>query len=199
MRCGEIEERAMASLQRRRDGESSSVVVIGYGNTLRHDDAVGCLVADAVHDRASPQVRAISAFQLTPELAAELAAARLAIFVDARAGSSASGVLSEEIGPMVEGSPSLVHAITPRFLLGLSLAIFGCCPRSWSVSVPCHDFSFGEGLSSAAEQGRRDALGVIGGLIDQMSDPEPEPDLSLPCPIPVDRNGTPTLYPGSCP
>ena len=58
------------------DSRTASILVIGYGNTLRRDDAVGCLIADEVACWQRPGVRSMSVAQLTPELAAELAAAR---------------------------------------------------------------------------------------------------------------------------
>jgi Ni,Fe-hydrogenase maturation factor len=50
----------------------SAILVIGYGNELRGDDAIGQWVA-----------RAVAAHQLTPELAEDLAHTDYAVFVDA--------------------------------------------------------------------------------------------------------------------
>ena len=69
----------------------------------------------------------------------------------------------------------MVHAISPRFLLGLCQAAFGRCPRAWLVSVPGSDFSFGEGLSAVADLGMRQALGTIERLIARAGSPEPGP------------------------
>ena len=66
------------------DSRTDSILVIGYGNTLRQDDALGCLIADEVGRWQRTGVRSMSLAQLTPELAAELAAAETAVFVDAR-------------------------------------------------------------------------------------------------------------------
>ena len=46
-------------------------LVIGYGNTLRGDDGVGVLVADAL-EGWNQAVRTLSVQQLTPELAADI-------------------------------------------------------------------------------------------------------------------------------
>src|SRR5690349_11507086 len=62
---------------------SVSTLVIGYGNDLRGDDAVGQRVAMAVARWRRPGVMAIAAHQLTPELATWLVRAKFAIFVDA--------------------------------------------------------------------------------------------------------------------
>src|SRR5947208_15429626 len=62
---------------------SVSILVVGYGNELRGDDAAGPRIAREVAAWGLPQVRTLAAHQLTPELAAELAHADAAIFVDA--------------------------------------------------------------------------------------------------------------------
>ncbi len=61
-----------------------SVLVIGYGNTLRGDDGAGCYVAERLcalnHE---PGLKVLSLHQLTPELAQPVAEAGLVIFIDA--------------------------------------------------------------------------------------------------------------------
>jgi Ni,Fe-hydrogenase maturation factor len=62
---------------------SLSTLVIGCGNDLRGDDALGPLAATAVAAWDMPGVQALAVHQLMPELAEALAEADLAIFVDA--------------------------------------------------------------------------------------------------------------------
>jgi hydrogenase maturation protease len=135
--------------------------VIGFGNTLRRDDAVGYQIAQQAERLWSPRIRAIALQQLTPEVVAELAQADRAIFVDARPAVSSLPVCAEAIEPLEQGSASLVHAVTPRFVLGLCKALYGRCPRSWMIAVPAADFQFGEGLSAIAREGIPQALAVI--------------------------------------
>ena len=66
---------------------------------------------------------------------------------------------------MEQGSASLVHAMMPRFLLGLCRALYGRCPRSWMIAVPAADFQLGEGLSAIAREGIPQALAVIERLL----------------------------------
>jgi hypothetical protein len=64
------------------------VLVVGYGNPLRGDDAVGWRVAESiVSDPRLAGAHVMTAHQLLPELAVELGEAGLAVLVDARAGS----------------------------------------------------------------------------------------------------------------
>ncbi len=67
---------------------SDELLVIGYGNPLRGDDGVGPAVSGAIAVLGLPGVRALSVHQLTPELAAEAAGARVAVFVDAAVDST---------------------------------------------------------------------------------------------------------------
>ena len=97
----------------------------------------------------------------------------MAIFVDARVDAPSAGVRVEKVVPLDEGAVSLVHGITPRSLLRLSLSLFGRCPPCWMVSIPAEDFSYGEGLSRLASEGMREALGAVAALIDPQTEPNP--------------------------
>jgi len=172
---------------------AARIVLIGFGNTLRRDDGLGCLVADEVARWNHTQVSALSVPQLTPELTIAVAEADMVIFVDARAGKGHTQVHVEFLEPMGEGTVSMIHSLSPQWLLGLTRAAFHRCPRAWLVSVPAEDFTFGEGLSARAELGRRDALELIKTLITAFAGREPQ---SLPaCPI-VDAEHSPPSCPG---
>lgn len=82
------------------------VIVIGYGNTLRSDDGAGQKVAEILASWHLPQVRSISVHQLTPELAAPIAEAELAIFVDVYQVEVTSELANshDHIAPLVKGS-----------------------------------------------------------------------------------------------
>jgi hydrogenase maturation protease len=145
--------------------EDGIVLVIGYGNMLRADDGVGPRVAMAAASWEWPGLTAMAVPQLTPELAEPLAAAELAIFVDARLAGGEGAVEVLPLAP--SGSPGrLGHASDPRSLLALSREIYGRSPRSWLVTVPTADLSLGEGLSLIAERGAEEALKRIAALIE---------------------------------
>ena len=153
------------------------MVVVGYGNDLRGDDALGPLAATAVAEWDMPAVQALAVHQLMPELAESLAEADLAIFVDARVPTPP--LLRQDRGPggereaIVSVQPieaaaidsALGHTGDPRALLALTKALYGRCPESWSITVPACSFAFGAGLSPAAERGLAAALQQIRNLI----------------------------------
>jgi hydrogenase maturation protease len=143
----------------------ATILVIGYGNALRGDDGVGPRVAATVAGWGRPDLEALGVHQLTPELAVPLAAAELAIFVDARLAGAGEAV---EIRPLEPAFPQQTfgHRGDPRSLLALAGAIYGRHPRAWSVTVPAANLALGEGLSPTAEDGLEVALRRISNLID---------------------------------
>ena len=148
--------------------------MIGYGNELRGDDAIGPRVAELMAARALPGVRAISARQLTPELAEQLAHAGLAIFVDAYPAAHAGepAVLARPLTPADVGA-ALVHTSDPRALLALALALYGRAPPAWQVAAPAVTFDLGAPLSPTAEQGIDAALARIVELAQQADEVSP--------------------------
>jgi Ni,Fe-hydrogenase maturation factor len=165
---------------------SLSTLVIGCGNDLRGDDALGPLAATAVAAWDMLGVQALAVHQLMPELAEALAEADLAIFVDARVPTLARkreqlsphlpawergmGGEGEKIVSVQPIEPAAVdsalgHTGDPRALLALTKALYGRCPLAWSITVPARSFAFGAGLSPAAERGLAAALQQISDLI----------------------------------
>lgn len=143
----------------------SSVVVIGYGNALRGDDAVGLHVAAAVDEWELPDVRVLVVHQLTPELAEPLAAADVAIFVDAYHAVEAKGVVHVRTIQPAATQPSQTHAGNPGALLAFAETIYGHAPRAWWITVPAQDFAFGSDLSPLTRQGQAIALHWIRHLL----------------------------------
>ena len=138
------------------------VLVIGYGNTLRGDDGIGPAVAEEVAALGLPGVRVIVAHQLAPELAADLADARLAVFVDAAAGGEPVRAVRVEAAG---AGAVMTHAADPRGLLALCAAVYGRCPEAWLVTAAGADFDFRDGLSPAGRENAREALGYVEYLI----------------------------------
>jgi hydrogenase maturation protease len=146
-----------------------AVFIVGYGNCLRGDDGVGQEVAQALW-RQRGQIAALVgasinwAHQLTPEMAPELAASRLGIFVDAACDSRPAGsVTVEMLGPPPgagagAGAAAIAPAgpavstgcwqdLGPRELLALAFELYGSAPPAALVSVGVGSLEFGVGLS----------------------------------------------------
>jgi len=130
------------------------LLIIGYGNELRGDDAVGPLAARKLADRGFD---ALALHQLTPELAERIAAAHAVIFLDADARVPPGQVVVEPLAPA--GAPStLGHYAGSASLLSLARAIYGASPEAWQVRIGAETFEFGEAMSVAAEQAVRAAI-----------------------------------------
>lgn len=139
----------------------AEVVVIGIGSDLRGDDAVGRLVAATMEGRREG-VRVLSVHQLTPELAADLAAARRAVFVDAAIGIQEVAV--RPVAPAGAGG-AFAHHATPEGLLALAEEAYGWAPEGWVVSVPAERFDLGAGLSEVSAAGFGQAAVLLRELV----------------------------------
>lgn len=138
---------------------SPTILVIGYGNTLRGDDGVGYQVAEAIQAWDLDGVKALPCHQLTPELAAEIALAQQVIFVDAAIAPSSNqpDMTLESITPEV-GIPFTTHAATPSALLALAKWLYDVAPIASQLTIPAHDFDMGETLSPITARGKVLAL-----------------------------------------
>ena len=144
----------------------TGALVIGYGNTLRGDDGIGPAVAETVAALGLPEVRVIVAHQLTPELAADLAEVRLAVFVDAAVSGAPVKAVRVEAA---EAGTAMTHAADPSGLLALCTAVYGRCPEAWLVTAAGADFDFRDGLSPTGRENAREALGYVEWLIREAS------------------------------
>jgi hydrogenase maturation protease len=131
-------------------------LIIGYGNPLRGDDALGLRVADALaaipEIAIDPFIRIETVHQLTPELAETIADAELVIFIDATApfaGHAPGSLRCEEIGPAPQSIETLGHHLTPSQVLAYASALFGAKPSAFVASVTAASFDYGATLSPA--------------------------------------------------
>jgi len=126
------------------------VLIIGYGNVLRGDDAVGPYVAESL--REDPRLdgaQIISCPQLTPELAEDVGSADLVVLIDARVDDGPPGTVRlDPIAPGERPPPSASHLVDADELVDLARAVFGASPTVMGVSVGSVRFGFGEELSS---------------------------------------------------
>lgn len=178
----------------------AKVLILGYGNELRGDDALGPQVARAVAQAVAPtvaqqgaqqgvqainptvviqsdhDVRTIALHQLTPELAADLAEVAIALFIDARLPDAprptdlANGLRIEPVAPQTTGTSDWGHQLTPETLLAIAATLFGHAPDAWLISVPGECFELSDRLSPAAEQGRDRAIAAIAAALQHWQD-----------------------------
>lgn len=103
-----------------------SPVVIGYGNPIRQDDAMGWRAAELV------QAGAIQEHQLTPELVIRLKDAPLVIFLDAAVDLHPGSIRLKALRP--DKVQTWSHHIGPEQLLGLAEQVNGTAPPAFLIS-----------------------------------------------------------------
>lgn len=149
------------------------ILLIGYGNELRGDDAIGPLIARALAELRLPGTQVLALTQLTPELAELVSQASAAIFVDAALDGPPGQV---EVAPcqLLDLRQPLGHLENPESLLALCRAVFGASPSAWMVKVQVETTELGHPLSPAAQRGIPAAVDVITRLVGQLAPACPE-------------------------
>lgn len=110
---------------------------------------MGLRIAEAV-ESAIPgaRLRVVSAQQWAPEMAAELAQAELAIFVDASA-ADAPGTL-RSLPVTARARQTETHRFDPEVLLGLAESLYGRAPKTaFLLTVGAGRLGYGEAMSPA--------------------------------------------------
>jgi hydrogenase maturation protease len=141
-----------------------TVLVIGYGNDLRGDDAAGPRAACEVAAWHLPHVRVVTQHQLTPELADPLAAVGRAVFLDAHVPADGCTPCMRPIAPALSRDGG-GHTADPARLLALARTAYGRAPDAWLLTIPAEAFQFGAPLSPVAERGVADALALLRPLL----------------------------------
>lgn len=130
-------------------GPRAKPFILGYGNRLRGDDAVGPHVAAKLGGMAVPQ--------LVPELAERLADQPLVVFIDARRDLEPGEV---EILP-VDNTAVMTHHCSPGYLMRLAREVYGREPHALMVGIGGESFELGAPLSAAARRGARRAIAQL--------------------------------------
>lgn len=145
------------------------ILLIAYGNPLRQDDGAGLRLAEhlALHwKQAGLTVRHLAVMQLTPELAVDIAAPRVAavVLVDTRAvppdDSPPPAIEVKRLEGARGATPSLGHHFDPVVLMAYAALLMEthATPPAWLVTAPGSAFGFGETLSDQAAAALRAAL-----------------------------------------
>ena len=137
----------------RSSGEGmSNVLIVGYGNPLRGDDAAGWIAVERLREIVCGDegVQTLAVHQLMPELAEPISQAELVIFIDAAAEGDAPGSWKcRPANSIAKGSPSsLAHHVTPAELLAYAQCVFHACPRALIYTIGAESFELGAPLSS---------------------------------------------------
>ena len=146
-----------------------SVLIFGWGNPSRGDDALGPALIERI-EAALPQhpewggVTLLTDFQLQPEHALDLEGRSRVLFVDA----SVSCAAPFAFGPLqpLRDFGYTTHAMKPEALLAVFRQITGGDPPpAWLLTVRGESFELGEPLSPIARGNLEAALGHVESLL----------------------------------
>lgn len=128
------------------------VLIIGYGNMLRGDDALGWHAAQRLSEQvADERVIVKVCHQLTPELAEWVSQARAVAFLDARVDGQPGEIRAAAVEPDLSASGLLTHHLTPGGLLALTQTLYGTCPTAVVFSLTGERYALGSTLSPRVE------------------------------------------------
>jgi len=146
------------------------VLLIGYGNLARGDDALGPMLLEKIQPWIIQQqlpVELLHEHQLQAELVMDMRERNLVIFIDACVDIN-SAIDFRRVEPE-ENSSFTTHAVTPGTLLKTSIDLYTETPAdTYILSIRGYDFSFGEALSKQATEN----LGIADEFLKQALDKE---------------------------
>ncbi|MFM8342885.1 MAG: hydrogenase maturation protease [Methylomonas sp.] len=123
------------------------ILLLGYGNPSRGDDAVGPLLLEAIAEQIDPtQVELITDFQLQIEHALDMQHRQLVLFIDASVACE-TGFSFTELYVAKDNSYS-THAISPAAVLDVYQTVNKQSPpASFLLTIQAQQFELGSGLS----------------------------------------------------
>jgi len=147
-------------------GASPEVLIFGYGNPSRGDDALGPMLIERLEpwlfseSQSVGRVECLTDFQLQVEHALDLVGRSLVLFVDAHVDCPAPWQLGE-LCPAADASYS-THAISPASVLRVYQQIHAADPPpSFLLGIRSERFGLGEPLTDAAEAHLSSALECV--------------------------------------
>jgi hydrogenase maturation protease len=144
-----------------------TLLIIGYGNPLRGDDAFGYRAAEELQALFIDhrEVVVLPVHQLTPELAADIARAGKVIFIDAAAEGEPGKLASRPVLPAAANAAPFTHNATPEGLLGMALALYRNAPPAVLYSVRGESFECGAALTPPVERALAEAVREVGAVL----------------------------------
>lgn len=140
------------------------LVVFGYGNVSRGDDAFGPLLLERIEAAAPPGVTLVEDYQLQIDHALDLNGADLALFIDAGTGTPPP-FRFYETAPQVSTALTS-HALAPEAVLDIFRKVTGAAPPpAFVLCVRGEDFALGHGLSPEGAHNLEAAWQFLLGLI----------------------------------
>ncbi|HEX3663415.1 MAG TPA: hydrogenase maturation protease [Acidobacteriaceae bacterium] len=160
---------AASPLHASRAGAASPALLLACGNSLREDDGVGLQIAEAVEQLfPASRLRIVAAQQFTPEMAADVAATDLAIFVDASAGDDPGAIRVCSVAARPDSAET--HRMDPPALLAMAESLCGHTPaHAFALTVGAGQFGYGTEIGGSVRQAIPRACRLVGNLLSAFS------------------------------
>ena len=140
-----------------------NMLVIGYGNTLRGDDAAGIRAAEFIA-KHYPEIECVCMHQLMPELVEQIAESDIVIFFDANVNVTQPNV--RLVVPSIEMEQPRTHFITPESLLRLSQQLYQRIPlKAYVIGIPASQLEFSEELSEPTKKAVQESVTLAESLL----------------------------------
>lgn len=133
------------------------ILIFGWGNPSRGDDALGPLFVERIEAFGLPQVECLGDFQLQVEHALDLEGRKLILFVDASVAVAAPFAVSRLV-PARDASFS-THALSPAAVMQVFVDLHAAAPPPcYLLAIRGTRFELGAELSSGARRHLEAAL-----------------------------------------
>lgn len=141
------------------------ILIFGYGNLSRGDDALGPLLLEAIQEKVDlPTCEILSDFQLQVEHALDLENRKLVLFVDAAFSCTANFELMQ-LQPIKDKSYT-THAMSPASVLQVYQSIIKLPPPPcFLLSIQAFQFELGAAMSQQATKNLQLALSFVEALL----------------------------------
>jgi hydrogenase maturation protease len=126
----------------------ADILILGYGNTLRSDDALGVYAAHALQDFYCDDagMRVLATAQLSLDLAEDVSQAEFVLFIDATEGGPPGEIFREALTP-ADDNIRFSHHCTPCSLLMAAMRLYGRSPLAISLTMAGASSGVGLGLT----------------------------------------------------
>ncbi|MGD9835969.1 MAG: hydrogenase maturation protease [Piscinibacter sp.] len=143
---------------------TAPLLVFGWGNASRGDDALGPAFVERLRSLALPGVECLDDYQLQPEHALDLIGRERVLFVDAGLACAAPF----EASPLQPGRDASFssHAMSPAALLQAYVDVHGSAPPPATLlAIRGERFELGEPMSASATANLDAALSWAQGFL----------------------------------
>ena len=138
---------------------SAPLLIFGYGNPSRGDDALGPLLLERLEALNLPHVELLTDFQLQVEHALDLHGREKVLFIDASVSCTAPYSFSH-LQPQKDTSYSS-HVMSPAAVLHAYQDMYGTPPSAYLLEVRGKRFELGASLSPEASSNLDAAFSLL--------------------------------------